>query len=68
MEYKNILNKDLRIAGVHIADLDMDCIKSFIGQWDEKVRIGLLTVFLTNRMIIWSLILMIQITCNGFHL
>ena len=45
MEYKNILNKDLRIAGVHIADLDMDCIKSFIGQWDEKVRIGLLTVF-----------------------
>lgn len=45
MEYNNILNKELRIAGIHISDMTTDHVKSILGQCDNGVRIDSLIVF-----------------------
>lgn len=45
MEYNNILNKELRIAGIHIADLTLDYIESFLKQWNDGSSIGTLTLY-----------------------
>lgn len=49
MEYKNILNKEFRIVGIHIADLTMDYVKSFLGQWNDGSAIGSLTMYYDKK-------------------
>ena len=45
MEYKHILNKDLRIAGIHIAELTLDYIESFLKQGNDGSNIGTLSIY-----------------------
>ena len=45
MEYKNILNKDLRIAGIHIAELPKEYKNNFLKQWGGDVPIDALTIY-----------------------
>lgn len=45
MEYKNILNKDLRIAGMHIAELPNEYKNNFVKQWGGDAPIDALTIY-----------------------
>lgn len=45
MEYTNILNKDLRIAGIHIEDLTIQYASRFLSQWEEGARLSQLIMY-----------------------
>lgn len=45
MVYKKIVNEELRIAAVNIADLEIDYAISFLEQWEKGAKLGSLTLY-----------------------
>lgn len=45
MNYENIVNEDLRIAAIHIADLDIGHAAAFLCQWEAGATLKELTLY-----------------------
>ena len=49
MQYKNIVNEELRIAAINIADLTLEYVSAFLRQWNDDSKIGSLTLYYDRK-------------------
>lgn len=49
MEYRNIVNKELRIAAIRTSKLQLRDAAGFLNCWDEKATIGDLTLYYDEK-------------------